>query len=161
MTKGLANQFPFVYMLPNIWMWGTVVRWLSWWLRKLNLSRDGIFHPLQLCYFIQWNKISWFIFIGFLSYLELLLIATDIVFSVQQNWVRDWIGSLFVLPLVLPFRSGFFWKLVMCSSTLLPTKLIMLYMISNIRLNLQQFRPLVVYWVNGLFDIIRSYNKKN
>ena len=31
------------------WMWGTVVRWLSWWLRKLlDLNRDGILHPIHL-----------------------------------------------------------------------------------------------------------------
>ena len=30
------------------WMWSTVVRWLSWWLRKLlHLNRDGILHPIQ------------------------------------------------------------------------------------------------------------------
>ena len=39
------------------WVWGTVVRWLRWWLRKLVLDRDGILHPIhkQLQLFIK-NK---------------------------------------------------------------------------------------------------------
>ena len=28
------------------WMWGTVVRWLNWWLRKWELDRNGIIHPI-------------------------------------------------------------------------------------------------------------------
>ena len=30
------------------WMWCTVVRRLSWWLRKWDLDRDGILHPINL-----------------------------------------------------------------------------------------------------------------
>ena len=31
------------------WMWGTVVKWLSWWLRKLlDLNWDGILHPMHV-----------------------------------------------------------------------------------------------------------------
>ena len=35
------------------WMWDTVVRWLSWWLRKWDLDRDGFLHPIQLCS-VEW-----------------------------------------------------------------------------------------------------------
>ena len=30
-----------------------IARWLSWWLRKLDLDRDGILHPTQGCFSIR------------------------------------------------------------------------------------------------------------